>query len=69
MQEESGGKRKDVEANLNLLELLAPAALVGDPPSTANHIRNRRWNVMKASHERKLISINEKSDENMRSNQ
>ena len=42
MQEESGGKRKDVEANLNLLELLAPAALVGDPPSTAVHIRNCR---------------------------
>ena len=41
MQEQSGGKREDVEANLNLLELLAPAALVGDPPSTADHIRNR----------------------------
>ena len=57
MQEQSGGKREDVEANLNFLEHLAPAALVGDPPSTANHIRNRRGTVMKASHERKLISI------------
>ena len=68
MQEQSGGKREDVEANLNLLELLAPTALVGDPPSTADHIHNFCY-VMKASRERKLISIYERSDEKMQSNQ
>lgn len=31
-------EREDVEANLNLLELLAPAASVGKPPSTADPI-------------------------------